>query len=72
MAPVGQNFPPKSELGNKTIVKSETWHLHMNSSQNDDAICVNLKIYILGPIGGSHGYLGVFLLSSDFGLISDP
>ena len=50
---------PKSELSNKTCAQSETWQYLVNLGQNDGAICVNPKFYILVSIDGSPGILGV-------------
>ena len=38
---------PKTKPGNKTCTKRETWQLRMNIDQNNGAIHIYLKIYIL-------------------------
>ena len=41
---------PKLEHSNETCTKSETWQLIMNHDQNNGAIHIYLKFYILGTI----------------------
>ena len=41
---------PKLEHMNETCTKSETWQLIMNHDQNNGAIHIYLKFYILGTI----------------------
>ena len=41
---------PKTERSNETCTKRKTWQLCMNVDQNNGAIHIYLKIYILGTI----------------------
>ena len=41
---------PKTKHGNETCTKRETWQLRMNNDQNNGAIHIYLKFYILGTI----------------------
>ena len=46
----GQKWRQKTERSNETCTKRETWQLRMNIDQNNGAIHIYLKIYILGTI----------------------
>ena len=46
----GSKMVPKSEHGNETCTKRETWQLHLNLDQNNGQIHIYLKIFILGTV----------------------
>ena len=49
-ADLGVKMAPKPERSNDTYTKRETWQLRVNIDQNNGAIHIYLKIYILGTI----------------------